>query len=80
MSDHFDHYKRPPSRDSSVDRYTRAASRLGAPGSRQPSVEKTSLQGDVEPAIPPAQPRSRAPSIGRSPTPSLTGNFLEKLI
>lgn len=39
--DHFDHYKRPPSRDSSVDRYTRAASRLG--GSRQPSVDRTQL-------------------------------------
>lgn len=36
--DHFDHYKRPPSRDSSVDRYTRAASRMGA--SRQPSVDR----------------------------------------
>ncbi|KAL7032087.1 hypothetical protein ACKWTF_007214 [Chironomus riparius] len=36
--DHFDHYKRPPSRDSSVDRYTRAASRLGA--SRPPSVDR----------------------------------------
>jgi junctophilin len=36
--DHFDHYKRPPSRDSSVDRYTRAASRLG--GSRQASVDR----------------------------------------
>lgn len=39
--DHFDHYKRPPSRDSSVDRYTRAASRLGA--SRQPSVDRQQL-------------------------------------
>lgn len=39
MSDHFDHYKRPPSRDNSVDRYTRAASRLSS-GSRQSSVEK----------------------------------------
>uniref|UniRef100_A0A336LV77 CSON005461 protein n=1 Tax=Culicoides sonorensis TaxID=179676 RepID=A0A336LV77_CULSO len=37
--DYFDHYKRPPSRDSSIDRYTRAASRLG--GSRQPSVDRT---------------------------------------
>lgn len=37
--DHFDHYKQPPSRDSSVDRYTRAASRMG--GSRQPSVDRT---------------------------------------
>uniref|UniRef100_A0A182MSZ2 Junctophilin n=1 Tax=Anopheles culicifacies TaxID=139723 RepID=A0A182MSZ2_9DIPT len=41
--DYFDHYKRPPSRDGSVDRYTRAASKLGGAGvsSRQPSVEKT---------------------------------------
>uniref|UniRef100_A0A182USL2 Junctophilin n=1 Tax=Anopheles merus TaxID=30066 RepID=A0A182USL2_ANOME len=40
--DYFDHYKRPPSRDGSVDRYTRAASKLGGGlGSRQPSVEKT---------------------------------------
>ncbi|XP_059618548.1 junctophilin-1 isoform X2 [Phlebotomus argentipes] len=40
--DHFDHYKRPPSRDSSVDRYTRAASRLGGGfGSRQPSIDRT---------------------------------------
>lgn len=39
--DHFDHYKRPPSRDSSIDRYTRAASRLGA--SRQPSVDRQTL-------------------------------------
>lgn len=40
MSDHFDHYKRPPSRDNSVDRYSRAASRLSG-GSRQSSVEKS---------------------------------------
>lgn len=39
--DHFDHYKRPPSRDSSVDRYARATSRLS--GSRQPSVDRTIL-------------------------------------
>lgn len=39
--DHFDHYKRPPSRDSSVDRYTRAASRLGA--SRPPSVDRQAM-------------------------------------
>nr|XP_022914220.1 junctophilin-1 isoform X1 [Onthophagus taurus] len=37
--DHFDHYKRPPSRDCSVDRYSRAAERLG--GSRQPSIDRT---------------------------------------
>lgn len=39
--DHYDHYKRPPSRDSSVDRYTRAASRLS--GSRQPSIDRSIL-------------------------------------
>lgn len=43
MSDHFDHYKRPPSRDNSVDRYSRAASRLSG-GSRQSSVEKSQNQ------------------------------------
>lgn len=43
MSDHFDHYKRPPSRDGSVDRYSRAASRLSG-GSRQSSVEKSQNQ------------------------------------
>ncbi|XP_050530487.1 junctophilin-1-like [Daktulosphaira vitifoliae] len=45
MSDHFDHYKRPPSRDSSVDRYSRAASRLSGE-SRQSSVEKTRRDPD----------------------------------
>lgn len=38
--DHFDHYKRVPSRDSSMDRYARAASRMGAAGSRQPSMDR----------------------------------------
>ncbi|KAG8234040.1 hypothetical protein J437_LFUL014126, partial [Ladona fulva] len=38
MSDHFDHYKRPPSRDSSVDRYTRAASRLRTPSMDNPGA------------------------------------------
>lgn len=70
MSDHFDHYKRPPSRDSSVDRYSRAASRLA--GSRQPSVDKP---------LPPAAPAatgdsnrsSRAGSMARAPTPAGNG-------
>lgn len=44
--DHFDHYKRPPSRDSSVDRYARAASRLS--GSRQPSMDRTILPGQSD--------------------------------
>ncbi|XP_053691666.1 junctophilin-1 [Sabethes cyaneus] len=39
--DYFDHYKRPPSRDGSVDRYSRAASRLGGNQSRQSSVDRS---------------------------------------
>jgi junctophilin len=39
--DHLDHYKRPPSRDSSVDRYTRATTRFE--GSRQPSLDRNVL-------------------------------------
>lgn len=55
--DYFDHYKRPPSRDSSVDRYGRR--------SRQPSVEAApsggSRAGSVapQPAVP-SRPASRA--------------------
>lgn len=37
--DHFDHYKKPPSRDSSVDRYAKATNRMSA-NSRQPSVDR----------------------------------------
>lgn len=67
--DHFDHYKRPPSRDPSVDRYTRAASRLGL-GSRQSSVDKTSIDQQVQQDV-----RSvRAPSVQRGTTPAPTGN------
>ncbi|XP_055682025.1 junctophilin-1 isoform X2 [Lutzomyia longipalpis] len=74
--DHFDHYKRPPSRDSSVDRYTRAASRLGGGfGSRQPSIDRT---------LPPA-PASETPErsvragsafrqMGPAPAPTTSGN------
>lgn len=64
--DHFDHYKRPPSRDSSVDRYSRAAGRMSI-GSRQPSVDKTSIEPDAR--------SMRAPSAvrGTTPLPS-TGN------
>ncbi|XP_055905208.1 junctophilin-1 isoform X2 [Eupeodes corollae] len=75
--DHFDHYKRPPSRDSSVDRYARAASRMsGGYGSRQASVDRgtggnapgTSTPTDTaatsnEPA------RPRAGSVFRGATP-----------
>ncbi|XP_067622201.1 uncharacterized protein [Eurosta solidaginis] len=41
--DYFDHYKRPPSRDSSIDRYARATSRLSESvgyNSRQPSIDR----------------------------------------
>lgn len=64
--DHFDHYKRPPSRDSSVDRYSRAASRMGL-ASRQPSVDKTGMEPDARSV--------RGSSIARGATPmSTTGN------
>ncbi|XP_012162519.1 uncharacterized protein LOC101460529 isoform X2 [Ceratitis capitata] len=44
--DYFDHYKRPPSRDSSTDRYARAGSVLN---SRQPSADRSmQLQGRDE--------------------------------
>ncbi|XP_018795636.1 PREDICTED: uncharacterized protein LOC108973072 isoform X2 [Bactrocera latifrons] len=36
--DYFDHYKKPPSRDSSTDRYARAASHIS---SRQPSIDQS---------------------------------------
>ncbi|XP_043470439.1 junctophilin-1-like [Leptopilina heterotoma] len=71
LNDRLDHYKRPPSRDSSVDRYARAHSRLT--GSRQASVDKM--------ASPPPQDipdRSiRGPSVARAGTPlngSVIGN------
>ncbi|XP_043288351.1 junctophilin-1 isoform X2 [Venturia canescens] len=62
LNDRLDHYKRPPSRDSSVDRYARAHSRLI--GSRQPSVDK-SIPTNQDP-----NERSiRGPSLVRSGTP-----------
>ncbi|XP_025835439.1 junctophilin-1 isoform X1 [Agrilus planipennis] len=63
--DYFDHYKRPPSRDSSVDRYTKAASRLS--GSRQPSVDKTFIPAPETP-----ERTSRAPSAARGTPPVQT--------
>lgn len=60
MSDHFDHYKRPPSRDPSVDRLNKPAPRMSL-GSRQPSVDKPN---------PPDMDRGlRAPSTARGTTP-----------
>jgi len=59
MSDHFDHYKRAPSRDSSVDRYTRAT-RM----SRQPSAETPSIAAAAGLA---AAAGSATPQRGRTP-------------
>ncbi|CAK1549983.1 unnamed protein product [Leptosia nina] len=65
--DYFDHYKRPPSRDSSVDRYGRR--------SRQPSVEAAvpsggSRSGSIAPQ---ATSSSRPPS--RAATPASNGHL-----
>lgn len=69
--DHFDHYKRAPSRDSSVDRYARATSRLGG-GSRQPSVDRNI---GVSNTVTDTPDRSvRAGSAFRTTTPVTTGN------
>jgi junctophilin len=61
MSDHFDHYKRAPSRDSSVDRYTRAT-RM----SRQPSAETPSIAAAAGLAAA-AGAGSATPQRGRTP-------------
>lgn len=74
--DHFDHYKRPPSRDSSVDRYSRATRMSGSMGSRQPSVDRNSRPSETP------DRGIRAPSAVRGTTPApgakngsiLTGN------
>lgn len=69
--DHFDHYKRPPSRDSSVDRYSRATGRLSNSmgGSRQPSVDRNSASRLETP-----DRTLRAPSTARGTTPVPSGN------
>ncbi|XP_068621251.1 junctophilin-2 isoform X1 [Battus philenor] len=64
--DYFDHYKRPPSRDSSVDRYGRR--------SRQPSVEAAPATGGSRAGsiAPQPLPSSRPPS--RAATPAGNGH------
>lgn len=69
--DHFDHYKRAPSRDSSVDRYTRATSRLGG-GSRQPSIDRNIGVSNTTTDTP--DRGVRAGSAFRTTTPVTTGN------
>lgn len=75
--DHFDHYKRPPSRDSSVDRYSRAASRLGG-GSRQPSIDRqapTANATDVPPSVD-RSVRAGSQMRGMTPAPQVNGAVL----
>lgn len=80
--DHFDHYKRPPSRDSSVDRYSRAASRLGGgTTSRQTSIDRTGLnsQGQTinqQPDITDRSVRAGSQLRGTTPAPNLNGPLL----
>lgn len=69
--DHFDHYKRVPSRDSSIDRYARAASRLGG-GSRQPSIDRSIGVSNTGTDTP--DRGVRAGSAFRTTTPVTTGN------
>lgn len=69
--DHFDHYKRAPSRDSSVDRYARATSRLGG-GSRQPSIDRNVGVSNTVTDTPDRS--ARAGSAFRTTTPVTTGN------
>lgn len=63
MSDHFDHYKRPPSRDPSVDRMNKAGPRLSM-GSRQPSVDKTNASEIERSARGPSTARDSVPLSG----------------
>lgn len=77
--DHFDHYKRPPSRDSSVDRYSRAASRLGG-GSRQPSVDRQAINSQGTTLNPDTlndrSVRAGSQLRGTTPAPNINGQVL----
>lgn len=74
--DHFDHYKRPPSRDSSVDRYSRAASRMGG-GSRQPSVDRQAPGATLNPdTLIDRNVRAGSQLRGTTPAPNVNGAVL----
>jgi junctophilin len=81
--DHFDHYKRPPSRDSSVDRYSRAASRLGG-GSRQPSVDRQGMSPAPQMINPDTlidrSVRAGSQMRGTTPAPNLNGSVMTGVI
>lgn len=64
--DYFDHYKRPPSRDSSVDRYGRR--------SRQPSVEAAPSGGSRAGSVAP-QPAMPSRPASRAATPAGNGHL-----
>ncbi|XP_063358448.1 junctophilin-1 isoform X2 [Cydia amplana] len=67
--DYFDHYKRPPSRDSSVDRYGRR--------SRQPSVEATAPARDSRGgSVAPQQPAPASRPASRAATPAAGNGHL----
>ncbi|XP_041984695.1 junctophilin-1 isoform X2 [Aricia agestis] len=66
--DYFDHYKRPPSRDSSVDRYGRR--------SRQPSVEAGNPTGGSRAgSVAPQQPTQASRPPSRAATPAGNGHL-----
>lgn len=77
--DHFDHYKRPPSRDSSVDRYSRATGRMSM-GSRQPSVDKTGLEPDVRSVRGPSMARGTTPTPSAGNGSIVTGSGATRLV
>lgn len=80
--DHFDHYKRPPSRDSSVDRYSRAASRMGG-GSRQPSVDRQAMNQPINinpDTLIDRSVRAGSQMRGTTPAPNLNGSVLTGVI
>lgn len=65
--DYFDHYKRPPSRDSSVDRYGRR--------SRQPSVEAVPPSGGSRAGSVAPQPITTSRPPSRAATPASNGHL-----
>ncbi|KAJ8982065.1 hypothetical protein NQ317_001474 [Molorchus minor] len=70
--EYLEQYRRPPSRDTSVDRYTKATGRLNtALTSRQPSVDRTTAT--LRPSETPDR-TIRAPSAVRGTTPVPVSN------
>ncbi|KAJ8951792.1 hypothetical protein NQ318_019765 [Aromia moschata] len=74
--EYLEQYMRPPSRDTSVDRYTRVASRMNNTlSSRQPSVDRTgpAAAATLRPSETPDR-TLRAPSAARGTTPAPATN------